>query len=297
LGAFSLLDVLWLMHGPNPANAVGVVTRDLAANHSGAFVLGLSIVLYNYGGWDNVSTFASEVDRRQRNYPLALGGGLVLAVLAYVIPVIAGITITVDPVVWATDAGWPVIANVIGGRGLGILLAMAGLVAQWTLFNAQLLYVSRIPFVMARDGWLPKALARADSDTAVPTTSIACFCLVSAVLASPSYGSLVIILCLLYTAALMLEFLALVILRVRRPDAHRPFRVPFGTLGLAYVCLAPLSIAGAVLTATLRDGDSYGPQLLGIVVIVLAGIALHLGRRKHAHALLAVTASDAAAAG
>jgi amino acid transporter len=233
------------------------------------------------------------VDRPQRNYPLALGGTLLITVLAYVIPVIAGITMTLDPTVWTTDAGWPVIARMIGGRGLGILLAMAGLVAQWALFNAQLLYVSRIPFVVARDGWLPKALARADSDTAVPTTSIVCFCLVTALIASLSYGSLVVILCLLYTAALLLEFLALVILRVRRPDAHRPFRVPFGRLGLAYVCLAPLGVAGVVLAATFRDQDSYGPQFLGLVGIALAGIALHFGRRKHAHALQAEATSNA----
>ena len=114
-----------------------------------AVLLGLSIVLFNYGGWDNISTYASEVNRPQRNYPLALGGALLLTVLAYVIPVIAGISITRDPMLWTTDAGWPAIAAIIGGRWLGILLALAGLVAQWTLLNAQLLYVSRLPFVLA----------------------------------------------------------------------------------------------------------------------------------------------------
>jgi amino acid transporter len=122
----------------------------------------------------------------------------------------------------------------------------------------------------------------------VPTTSIVCFCVITALVASLSYGSLVIMLCLLYVAALVLEFLALVILRVRRRDAHRPFRVPCGRLGMAYVCLAPLAVTGAVLIATVRDGDSYGPQFIGIFGVVLAGIGLHFGRRKHVHALRAM---------
>ena len=76
----------------------------------------------------------------------------------------------------------------------------------------------------------------------------------------------------------------LIVLRIRRPNAHRPFRVPGGTWGLACIFLAPLIVAVTVLVATVRNGDSYGPQLLLIAVSVLSGIALYLTRRRQVEA-------------
>lgn len=289
LGAFALLVFIWLKHGPAPGTVVGIVRRDLGLGHSGALLLGLSIIAFNYSGWDNVSTFAGEVDRPQRNYPRALGWALALIVLCYLLPVMAGLSLTTSPDVWNADAGWPVIAQLIGGHWLGVLIAVAGLVSTWGLINAQLLYISRLPFVMARDGWLPKSLAQASSETAVPKTAILWCCAIGCVFAALSFGSLAIITCLLNTAGLTLEFLALIVLRVRRPDAPRSFRVPGGWLGMSYVCLTPFAAAGLVLIATFRDWRSYPGQILVVGGIALAGIVLYFARRKHAKAAGATT--------
>lgn len=285
LGSFLVLVAVWLAHGHGLAKAALVVSRDLGVEHKGALLLGLSIAILSYGGWDNISTYAGEVDRPQRNYPLALGAALVLAILSYALPVIAGITVTTDPAMWSADAGWPAIAGVIGGRWLGSLLAFAGIVSMWCLFDAQLLYVSRIPYVMARDGWLPSALAQMRSDQAVPSLAIILFCGVTALLTALSFGSLVVMLGLLYMLALLLELLSLVVLRVRRPEASRPFRVPGGWVGVAYACVAPLTVAGAVLVATVRDGGSFGPQFALIAAVVTSGVALYAVRRNRARQL------------
>jgi amino acid transporter len=287
-GAFLLLIATWLVRGPGPATAIAIVAHDLRSVHKGALLLGLSILILNYSGWDSVSTFASEVDRPRRNYPLALGGALILAIIAYTVPVIAGVSVTTDPAAWSAEAGWPAIAGLIGGRWLGLILAGAGLVSTWGLFDAQLLYVSRIPYVMARDGWLPKSLSQAHSDTAVPKAAIVGFCLIVALLAIFSFGNLVVMMCLLYTATLLLEFLALVAFRVRLPHADRPFRVPGGPWGLMYVCLAPIAVAALVLREALRDGDSYAVQLGIVASVVVAGVALYGIRYKYASALRAV---------
>ena len=282
LGTFVVLVILGFVNGPSPTAGVSVVARDLTAGHQGALLLGLSLSIMAYGGWDNISTYAGEVDQPQRNYPLALGGALILAVVGYALPVLVGIAFTTDPSVWSAEAGWPVIAGKIGGPWLGVLLAAAGLVSMWGLFNAQLLYVSRIPFVMARDGWLPSLLARTGSEVAVPRLAIVALCSVTACLALLSFNSLVVMICVLYTAALVLEFLALITFRVRLPNAHRPFRVPGGSWGLTCLCLAPLVVAIAVLIAIVRDGDSYGPQLLLIAAVSVSGVALYFTRRKRA---------------
>jgi amino acid transporter len=285
LGAFGALVLIWLERAPAPAAVFSILRQDLGTHNRGVLLLGLSIISFNYSGWDNVSTFAAEVDRPQRNYPRAMGAAMVAMVLSYLLPVLAGLSVTTDPAVWNPDAGWPVIARMIGGRLLGELLAAAGIVSMWSLFNAQLLYVSRLPFAMASDAWLPRVIAEVPPDGAAPKVAIASFCAITAVFAIFSFGSLAVIICLLYTAALVLEFLALIILRVRCPNAPRSFRVPGGWWGIGYICTAFFACSSLVVAATLREWKSYPGQLLVVGITVLSGIVLYALRRKVAGAL------------
>jgi len=280
VGSFATLVLVWLLRHSATSNVVGIVHRDLISNRTGALLLGLSYIVFNYSGWDNVSTYAAEVDRPQRNYPRAIAVALVIVLLGYLLPVLAGIGTTTDPALWTTDAGWPVIAQLIGGRWLGSLVAAGGLVSAWALVNAQLFYVSRLPLVLARDGWLPRWLAQASSNSGAPKAAVIVCGLITAVLTAFSFGGLAVVQCLLYAGALTLEFLALIILRLRRPHAPRPFRVPGGWLGLGYVCLAPFVFCAVVLFATLKDWRSFQGQLMVVGAVVIGGVVLHFVRRR-----------------
>ena len=282
VGSFAVLVLLWVLRHPGSANVITLVKQNLASNRTNALLLGLSYIVFNYSGWDNVSTYAAEVDRPQRNYPRAIAVALTVVILGYLLPVMAGISVTTDRALWTTDAGWPVIAQLIGGRWLGSLIAAAGLMSVWALVNAQLFCVSRLPLVLARDGWLPPALAKVSSDSAAPRAAVVLCALLAAALAAFSFGGLAVIQCLLYTGALTLEFLSLIILRLRRPQAPRPFRVPGGWWGLGYVCLAPFAFAALVLFATLQDWRSFQGQLLVVGVVVASGVFLYFVRRRAA---------------
>jgi amino acid transporter len=280
LGVFVLFLLIWIVRTPSAGSFASIIHNDLASDHRGALLLGLSVVIFNYSGWDNVSTYAGEVDEPQRNYPRAMGIALLVLVLSYLLPVLAGITITTKAEVWSSDAGWPVISQLIGGRWLGLLVAAAGLVSTWGLFNGQLLYVSRLPYALAIDGWLPKIFARVSSGTGVPRAAIFCFCGIAALFTALPFGNLAVIQCLLYSIALTLEFLSLITLRVRHPKAHRSFRVPGGWWGLAYVCVTPFAFASLVLYATLRDWRLYPGQLMIVPAVVGMGIGLYFLRRN-----------------
>jgi len=280
LGAFATMILLWLKRGPGPGTAMDIVVRDLGANHKGALLLGLSIIVYNYSGWDNVSTYAAEVDQPRRNYPRAIAAALVLALLSYLLPVIAGLSITTNPEIWTSETGWPLIAQIISGRWLGSLIAAGGLVSMWGLFNAQLLYVSRLPLVMAWDGWLPARFRKTASETAVPKLAIVCLCGITALFSSLSYGGLAVIQCILYAAALTLEFLALIKLRLRHRENTGSFQIPGRWLGMAYVCVAPCVFAAVVLYATLRDWRFYTGQLLVVAAIIVSGLILYVIRSE-----------------
>ncbi len=50
---------------------------------------GLLIAMWNYMGWDNASTIATEVERPQRTYPRAMLVAVAIVALSYIVPVAA----------------------------------------------------------------------------------------------------------------------------------------------------------------------------------------------------------------
>lgn len=280
IGAFALMLIVWLKRFAAPGAALHIISRDLAADHkNGVLLLGVSYAVFNFSSWDAVSTYAGEVDRPQRNYPRAIAIALIVMVLSYLLPVLAGITVTTKPQDWSADAGWPVIAQLMGGNWLGGVMAAAGMISMWSLYVSGLLYLSRVPYAMACDGWLPKIFAQVPRDMKAPRTSILSFSALAALFTALSFGSLAIISSLLYSGALTLQFLSLIALRIRRPRATRAFRVPGGWLGMTCVCVTPFAFDALVLYATLRDWRAFPGQLLVVGLVASSGVILYWLRR------------------
>ncbi len=283
LAPFVLLVIIGLLRSGAARTAIYTVASDLKQKPDMKLMaLGLSTVLWNYCGWDNVSTFAAEVNDARRNYPRAMMAALPLTVAGYLLPLLAGIAVTTSAEVWSEDAGWPVLGRMIGGEWLGVVIAAAALVSAWSLFNSQLLYVSRLPYAMARDRWLPAWLARASKRTAVPTNALMASCFVSALFATLSFGKLVILDILLYASALSLEFFALVALRRREPARSRPFRIPGGWPILLLITIAPICFALLVFLASFQGEDADPRQALIVCGVILSGIIIYFTRRHTA---------------
>lgn len=280
---FAVLTVLGLSNKSSFASAFGNIRNSLTGGSDIALIsLGLATVLWNYCAWDNVSTFAAEVNDAKRTYPRALFIALPLVVLAYLLPLLAGVAATTDARVWSDTAGFPVIAELIGGKMLGLIIAVAALISSWSLFNSQLLYVSRLPFAMARDGWLPNVLARTSKKTGTPIYAITLSCTITAIFCALPFGKLVVIDILLYTAELLLEFIALIVLRRTHPHMARPFKVRGGLPVLLLITIAPMCLAFVVAYATFRNADTDPRQAIIVVLMIAAGSVLYLSRRGKA---------------
>jgi amino acid transporter len=278
---FAVLTAVALHSGGAAHQAWSVVKAGLANNgRAGLITLGFSTVLWNYMGWDNTSTFAGEVNDAGRNYPRALAIVMLITVAAYLAPVFAGLAVTTKAEAWSESQGWPVIAALAGGAWFGWLLAGAALVAMWSIFNSQLLYSSRLPYVMALDGWLPGTLATVSKRTGMPVAALIGSCAVSSIFAALSFGKLVLIDVLLYSTALSLEFVALIALRWKQPAMPRPFRVPGGWAGVILVTILPAGCAIFLLVSTFRDPDTDLRQLLVVAAAMGSGIALYFARRR-----------------
>src|SRR5439155_26208472 len=133
--------------------------------------MALYTVMWNCLGWDNVTTYAEEVERPVRSYLVSVFIAFALVLLVYFFTILVAQQSHID-FKTLTDGGFPVLGTLIGGHWLGILIAAGGMASTLGIYSAVLLSVSRVPKVMADDGLLPKWLNKQHSKFNTPYISI-----------------------------------------------------------------------------------------------------------------------------
>lgn len=68
----------------------------------------------------------------------------------------------------------------------------------------------------------------------------------------------------LYSIGMILEFAAFIRLRIKKPDLHRPYRVPLGTVGGTILCLPPTLLL--MLVMCLASAKTF--LVSGVVIVV-----------------------------
>jgi len=236
---------------------------------------GVLVAMWNYMGWDNASTVAGEVENPRRTYPRAMAGALALVALGYVLPIGAVALTGLDAGRWQTG-GWADVARAVLGSGAaGALVALGitvgGMLGAAGSLNALTMALSRVPAALAEDGFLPKLFARRNQRTGVPPWAIlGCAAVWALGLALP-FSKLVMLDMLLTGSSILLEFAALVALRVREPDLPRPYRVPGGVGGAIAIGIPPAALM--LVTAVRNYAEPVGP----INALEFGGILMALG--------------------
>lgn len=243
-----------------------------------AFSLGLFVVMYNYLGWDGVSTVLDEIDEPLKTMPKAMAISIVLVILAYLIPVVSGLISGYDWTKW--EAGtWPNIAEALGGKWLGAWSAFGGLFSAAGLFTALLLSASRLPFVLAADHYLPPIITKLHPKYGTPYVAILVCSVLFLVLETGTFDNLLTITVILYAVALLLEFAALIALRIKEPNMRRPFKVPGGLFGAIFIAIPPAVILFMATRGTYLDiynDKEQGPQA-ALNFLLMAGGVLATG--------------------
>ncbi len=270
LAPFAVLSVYALAHRVAPGGASNghVPLRNVD------FLGGVLVALWNYMGWDNTSTVAGEVENPRRTYPLAMAGAVGLVSASYVLPIAAVAATGLNPNAWSTG-GWADVARAILGGVAGGILAMAitigGMIGASGTLNALTMALSRLPAVMAGDGYLPKLLARRHPRTGAPWAAIIVCSIAWAAALQFSFTKLIMLDVLLTGLSILLEFAALVALRIREPELPRPYRVPGGLAGAVAVGIFPLALL--MLTVVRNQAEPVGP----INALEFGGLLIALG--------------------
>ncbi len=234
--------------------------------------IGLTAVMWSYMGWDNVSTFAGEVKNPARTFPLALMISVALVTGLYLLPMLATLGATNSWQTWDSD-NFTIsqVASQLVAPWLGALISFAVMWSNFSLFNSQLLYTSRIPFAMAEDGLLPKFITKTHPRFGTPVVSLLICSVIYSAFSLLSFKKLVVINVLIYTVSLLLEFAALIRLRFTRPDLERPFKIPGGMVGVGIALSSLLIFAIACIVFTITGEDDSWRQLFLVLALLLTG--------------------------
>ncbi len=259
---------LWQIAAHPPGSAL-VFTHSARPLH-GSLTTALLFVLWNYMGWDNASTIAREVENPRRNYIRAMLAAVLLVTISYVLP-IAVVACTGIPASTFVTGSWVAAANLLAAGPLGprlaswvaIAVVAGGALTAVAIFNALTLSYARVPAAMAGDGLLPRVLARRMKN-GVPWVAVLACAAAWALALRLNLTRLLELDIMLYGFSLILEFVALVVLRLREPDLARPYRVPGGLWMAVGIGIAPTLLIFFTIWAA--RGDRLTPHLPAIAL-------------------------------
>ncbi|HEV2234477.1 MAG TPA: APC family permease, partial [Terriglobia bacterium] len=235
---------------------------------------GMLIAIWNFMGGDNASTIAGEVDRPQHTYPRAMITAVIIISLSYILPVLA-VYLTGLPAGAFETGSWADVAGLMAGKWLRVALVLGGMMSGFGMLNALVMSYSRLPLAMAQDGMLPRVFAKVHPKTRAPWVAIITCATGWALCLGLGFERLVTLDIMISGASLGLEFIALVVLRIREPQLPRQFRVPGGLAGAILVGVPPMLLLILSLVRS-QSEEVYGMNgLLFGVLIVLAGFAVY----------------------
>jgi amino acid transporter len=230
------------------------------------FGVGLALGLWLYSGYEQCSSVAEEIENPQRSYPRALAIVVPLSVATYFLPALFSLAALGNWQEWNT-AYLSTAAKLIGGGWLGFLMTAAAMLGNVSLLNATVLTSTRMPSSMAEDGYLPPVFAAKHKKFGTPWIAILISSAIYALLAFHTLAQLLTVYVWLRILVTVLTVLAAWRLRKARPEMKRPFRIPWGGAGLAYVVIAPLAMSAVALVGSDKFALKWGPVPVALGVM------------------------------
>jgi APA family basic amino acid/polyamine antiporter len=191
-------------------------------------IAGASIVFFAFIGFDIVATTAEETRNPQRDIPRGILGSLAIVTVLYIVVslVVTGMQsyTEIDP----SDAAPLATAfDSVGMDWMGRLISIGACIGLIVVVMILMLGQTRVGFAMARDGLLPRGLAKVHPKFGTPYVFTALTGVAVAIIGGlVDLETLVHLVSIGTLFAFVLVSLGVVILRRRRPDLQRSFRTP-----------------------------------------------------------------------
>lgn len=261
-------SALFLRGGPPPA------TTGAAPFSFSQFGVALIACMLAYDGWVQVSFVAGEIRDPGRNILLALAGGVAACIFIYVLANVAYLQVLSVPEIAASDhVGADAAERVLGPAG-GTLVASIILMSIIGTLNGCFLTSPRVYFAQARDGLFFPRFASVHPRFQTPAFSIVAQAIWAIVLVvSGTYETLAEYAMFGLWIFYGLMVLGVVLLRVKRPDLPRPYRMwGYPATALLFLAVAAYFVVNTLVTRP-------GPSLAGLALIA-TGVPVYFYWRK-----------------
>ena len=191
---------------------------------------GASLVFFAYFGFDAVSTAADEAKNPQRDLPIGLIASLTFCTIVYII--VSGLLTGIVPYTELNVSSPVAYALTKIGHTWSSTLVATGVLAGLITVLLVLLYgLTRILFAMSRDGLISPVFSKINPDRKTPTRIILmCGFIVSLVAGFIPLGELAETVNIGTLASFVMVCVGVIVLRIRQPELHRPFKNPWNPL-------------------------------------------------------------------
>lgn len=282
VGGLVTIIVAGLIVAPDP-----VVTAP-AASGSSPWYMGAGIgsalvfVLFTYGGWNDAAYISAEVRQPERNMVRALLVSISVVVLLYVLVNLAYLKGLGYDAMARSDAVAADLLKASWGATGEKLISLMVAVAALTSVNGSMIVGARSNYALGRDWPLLRFLGRWHDASGSPRTAMLVQGLIALALVAfgavqnAGFKGLVEYSLPVFWGFFLLVGIAVFVLRVKEPDAPRPFRVP----GYPVVPAIFVIGCGYLLYSSLAYHRAHA--VVGLVVLAIGAVVMLLGRRSPA---------------
>jgi APA family basic amino acid/polyamine antiporter len=213
----------WTMQKLSPDGSFQSLTIAAALGAVAAAMVGS---IFSSDAWNNVTFIAGEVRNPKRNIGLSLFLGTMIVTIIYVLANLVYLAVLpLEEIAYADKDRVAVAASsVIFGNIGTVIIALMIMVSTFGCNNGLILAGARVYHTMANDGLFFKKTASLNKH-AVPEFGLWLQCLVASVLClSGKYGDLLDMISFVVVIFYVLTILGIYILRVKNPNAERPYK-------------------------------------------------------------------------
>lgn len=243
--ALTVLEVLGIMaivyagfSQQGIASMDDLLARQDSQSHYG---LAMVFVLLTFGGWSEVSYLSAEVKDRRRGMSRALVLGLVAVTLLYLLANLAYLNALGLQGMAQSKAVASDVFTLAFGKGSAMVFSVIVILSCLNSLNATMIFGARSNFALGQDfrtfAWLGHWHGSGNPrNSLIVQMLISLAVVVLAIVTQQGFEAVVEFTAPVFWAFVLLVGVALIVLRQREPDLHRPFRVPlYPWLPLAFI--------------------------------------------------------------
>jgi basic amino acid/polyamine antiporter, APA family len=236
----------------------------------GAIAAAMVGSIFSSDAWNNVTFIAGEVVNPKRNIGLSLFLGTLIVTIVYVLTNVTYTAILPLHEIASVDKDRVAVAasNQIFGSIGTVVIALMIMISTFGCNNGLILSGARVYYTMAKDGLFFRKTADLNKH-AVPEFALWIQCIVASLLClSGKYGDLLDMISFVVVIFYVLTIGGIYILRIKRPDAERPYKaVGYPVLPALYIIMG---ITFCILLIIFKPNFTW-PGL----IIVLIGLPVY----------------------